>query len=693
MNRYLHVMLVAIASLTIAWGEAANLVAWQLTPGPKSPAQTVSPPAGNVQKDLSVQDPAKEQDAAPKQAESIIAMHGDLKCWHNVMLSLKGPWAAEDDTSPSPFVDYSMVARFRHESGTPDYFVLGYFAADGNAANSSAEEGNIWRAHLSPDKSGRWTYEVLFRSGPGVAFDFDSGKPLAPYNGLRGDFVVMPSDKKGSDLRARGRLQYVGKRYLKFAESGRSFLKVGVDSPETLLAYQDFDGTSQHNPGKNRQLKTWAPHQRDWLPTDATWKDGQGKGLIGALNYIADSGLNSVSFLTYNAGGDGDNVWPFVSRDQKLVYDCSKLDQWGIVFSHATSRGIHLHMKLQENEIDDERVGDKLTPKPVAESLDGGRLGPERMLYLQQMIARFGHHLALNWNLGEENTQTTDELKAMAAYIREIDPYRHPIVLHTFPDQQNEVYQPLVGDKNALSGVSLQNDYSSVHRLTYKWIEASRASDHAWVVANDEQNPASDGVPCDPGFEGSDGTAFKNGVSYTQADIRKYTLWGNLLAGGAGVEYYFGYRLPQNDLNCEDFRSRARLFQWSRIALEFIREQKIPYTQMTCVDELVGNDKHDNSRYAFAQSGKIYLVYLPGSTSYPARLNLTDVEGAFEVAWFNPREGGALVQGSVVSVEAGKWVELGTPPELETANPNAGVTTSKPTEDDSDWLIVVRRQG
>ena len=32
--------------------------------------------------------------------------------------------------------------------------VPGYFAADGNAANTSATSGNKWRAHLSPDKAG-----------------------------------------------------------------------------------------------------------------------------------------------------------------------------------------------------------------------------------------------------------------------------------------------------------------------------------------------------------------------------------------------------------------------------------------------------------------------------------------------------------------------------------------------------------
>jgi hypothetical protein len=69
------------------------------------------------------------------------------------------------------------------------------------------------------------------------------------------------------------------------------------------------------------------------------------------------------------APSDGDNVWPFVERDDKPHYDGSKLDPWGTVFDHATERGLYLHFKLQENELDDNRPGDRtkrgVVPPPV----------------------------------------------------------------------------------------------------------------------------------------------------------------------------------------------------------------------------------------------------------------------------------------------------------------------------------------
>jgi hypothetical protein len=160
---------------------------------------------------------------------------------------------------------------------------------------------------------------------------------------------------------------------------------------------------------------------------------------------------------------------------------------------------------------------------------------------------------------------------------------------------------------------------------------------------------------------------------YTRHDIRKLTFWGNLMAGGAGVEYYFGYALPENDLLCEDFRSRDKSWDSCRIALDFFRDESIPFAGMTSCDALIGNTKDDNSKFCFAKPGEIYLVYLPngGTTD----LDLSGTTGAFTVKWFNPRTGGKLLNGSVSSVEGSRAVSLGNPP-ADTAE---------------DWLIVIRR--
>ncbi len=602
-----------------------------------------------------------------------MTVSGELKQWHKVTFNLNGPYAHEKDNKPNPFTDYRMMVMLKHAKSGKTHFIPGYFAADGKAANTSAEDGTLWRAHFAPDEIGTYLVRVSFQQGPYAALRPGKAfKPLAPFHGGTGKIEITASDKTGRDLRAHGRLAYTGKRYLQHLGSGEYFLKAGADAPETLLAYKDFDNTVAGN-ARKAPLKSWSSHAQDWRPGDPVWQGSKGKGLIGAVNYLAGKGCNAFSFLTYNAGGDGDNVWPFIHRDDKLHYDCSKLDQWGIVFDHGTRRGMYLHFKMQETENDD-HVRGKRNGK-VPESLDGGELGVQRMLYCRELIARFGHNLALNWNLGEENTQSAAQQKAMIDYISAIDPYGHHIVVHTFPDQQDKVYRGLIGQKSKLTGTSLQNSsLKTTHAQTVKWIKESTAAGKPWVVAFDESGSAQHAQCPDLGYRGFDGRDVDGKMAHTQHEVRKYTLWGTLMAGGAGNEYYFGYKFVENDIKCEDWRSRDQSWDYCRIALNFFRDNKIPFVEMENADALVGNPSHKDTTYCFAKAGEIYLVYLTaGGTS---ALDLSDANGEFDVLWFDPRDGGKLQTGSVKALSGGGKVQLGGPPA------DAG----------RDWLCVIRKR-
>lgn len=601
-----------------------------------------------------------------------IEVTGELMQWHKVTLDLSGPYADEMDNMPNPFTDYRMTVKFLHDDGT-SLSVPGYFAADGNAANTGATSGTVWRAHFAPPLAGRWKYRVYFQDGKGVALDESKARfSLSPFDSVGGEIEIAASDKTGRDLRAHGQLKYVGQRYLQFAGSKKYFLKVGADAPETLLAFADFDNTEARK-AKKAPLKTWSAHVADWKDGDPAWGEGRGKGLIGAINYLSGKGCNAFSFLTYNAGGDGDNVWPFIAREDKMHYDCSKLDQWGIVFEHGTKKGMYLHFKMQETENDDHRTG--LGNKGfVAECLDGGNLGDQRKLYCRELIARFGHNLALNWNLGEENTQSTEQQQAMIDYIAEVDAYGHNIVLHTYPGQQDKVYRPLLGDKSKLTGTSLQNSsLETTHAQTVKWVTESTKAGKPWVVAFDESGSAAHAQCPDLGYQGFDGRDNEGKMVYTQHKVRKETLWGHLMAGGAGNEYYFGYRFAQNDIVCEDWRSRDQSWDYCRIAINFFHENGIPFWKMVNMDELVGNPTHKVDNFCFAKADDIYLVYMPNGGS--AKLDLSGAKGAFRVRWFNPRSGGDLQQGSIGSVIGGIEADLGMPP----------------ADKGEDWLVVVQR--
>ena len=70
-----------------------------------------------------------------------VSIEGELKRWHKTTLTLTGPAASESDNF-NPFLNYRFNVTFTHNGTGTSYTVPGYFAADGNAANSSATGKN-----------------------------------------------------------------------------------------------------------------------------------------------------------------------------------------------------------------------------------------------------------------------------------------------------------------------------------------------------------------------------------------------------------------------------------------------------------------------------------------------------------------------------------------------------------------------
>jgi hypothetical protein len=375
---------------------------------------------------------------------------GELKQWHRVTLDFTGPDTSET-AIPNPFFDFRLDVTFVHPATRESRIVPGFFAADGDAAETSAASGNVWRVHFSPPHTGEWQWSASFRTGTDVAIadHRDAGVPWPPLHAQSGAFVIGATDKYPPDFRGRGHLEYVGDRYLRFAGDGTRFLKGGVDSPETMLGYADFDGTFRDTSLTNRPpapnpiinlpalkdgLLRFEPHLQDWRQGNPTWQNGKGKGLIGGLNYLSSQGVNSAYFLTMNVNGDGRNVWPWIDPWIRDRFDCSKLDQWEIVFSHMTALGLMLHIVTQETEND--------------HLLDRGALGRERKLYYRELVARFAHHPAVTWNLGEENVQSVTQQKSCLAWLRHLLPYRQHLVIHNdhwHARNLRETLDPLLG--------------------------------------------------------------------------------------------------------------------------------------------------------------------------------------------------------------------------------------------------------
>ena len=504
---------------------------------------------------------------------------------------------------------------------------------------------------MAPEETGKWDYKVDFRKGNWLAVSEreNAGESAEYMDGAEGSFIITDTDKTGRDNRAKGRLQYDGTRYLKFAETGEVFLKIGPDAPENFLAYEDFDGTFHDDGHKDNLVKTWEVHIQDWNEGDPTWKDGKGKGMIGAINYLASKGLNSFSFVPMTIQGDDHNVFPFVDYYTYDRYDISKLDQWEVVFEHADKLGMFLHFKLMEQE----NQG----------LLDNGAIGAKTKLYYREMMARFGHHLALNWNIGEEfgdwaqNHRTpplcTVQRLAAAEYFHKHDPYQHHRVIHNPP-----MFDDLLVPDNKYTGISLQVgnvDFSPINSRTVRWINESKEIGTQWAVSVDESGGARHGLVPDS-------------VDPEKDNARINGLWGAFLAGAWGKEWYFGYDHPHSDLTCEDYSTRDLFWDQCRYLLEFFENNDIQITETDNYNNLVQEDD-----YCLANPGEIYIVVLRNGSG---TINLENQNGEFSIKWFDPRNGGELQTGTNKTVNGGKTREL----------------NGAPSEPEKDWVVLLRKK-
>lgn len=218
----------------------------------------------------------------------------------------------------------------------------------------------------------------------------------------------------------------------------------------------------------------------------------------------------------------------------------------------------------------------------------------------------------------------------------------------------------MFGEQSQLTGWSLQTwkeDFSCVHGEVLSYLRKSSEAGKPWAVACDEPGDHRHALRPDdsPGRSHIDG--------------RKNGLWGTLMAGGWGNEWYFGYAHPQSDLSLTDFRSRDRWWDTTKHALDFFRNFDIPFWTM----------KNDNGRietkdgYLFFQEGVIHVVYLKnGGTT---RLELGGEGGDYDIKWYNPRIGGRLTDGSVRRISGSGKHGIGLPPH----------------DSSEDWVAVIRR--
>ncbi|SFZ95320.1 protein of unknown function, partial [Flaviramulus basaltis] len=536
---------------------------------------------------------------------------GDLNQYHKTTLTFDALSLSE---VPATYLNYRMNVTFTAPSSAT-YTVPAYFAADGNASETSATSGNKWRCHFNPDETGIWSYSVSFRTGTNIAVSLNptDGTPTS-IDGDTGTFDIEATNKTGVDFRAKGKLQYIGKSTAQF-DNGDYYFEMGSDSPETFLEYADFDATTPRH--------DYSEMASNYLSGDPTWKGGKGTGIIGAVNYLASQEANIQYIIFNNITGDGDRTYPFPNKTDYTTYDVSKLDQWQIVFDHMYNKGIALEMVLGETE-NSNWFEDQ-------EGINRSNFSNSRKLYYRELIARFGY-LNIVYNTGEEanwNTNgdqfTAAQIEEIAVYIQALSPYSDLISAHNGSASNFSIYPELtaLSGTSALTAISIQGNYNDL-KLTHDQVinikNLAIADGTEWVVRFTEPY-----------------------TSVLNPNIETWTeksLWPSITAGSVGIHHIDG---AGGDVSNDNLAQYQPYLERMKYAKNFFEDNNIPFWNMSNDDASISkgyllSDNLENY-IAFLADGGTATLDLPGSNTY-------------SVKWFDPRNGGDLKDGSVTTINS-----------------------------------------
>ena len=435
-----------------------------------------------------------------------------------------------------------------------------------------APDGRNYRVPAFYDGDGRGgldgtVWKVRFSPDAVGVWTFRSMSEVANLNNYQGSFVVDPVETSVESFAKWGRLEYVGAHYLKFRD-GSYWLKGGADEPEAFLG-----------PGV----------MGDW------------NGKKAAADYLSRKGVNSLYIMLQNVHGDGRNVWPWVSKKDSEHFDVSKLADWEDLFSFLQTKGIVLHLVFED---------------------DSGWTGFNRSMYYREMIARFGHHNGLYWNISEEygENYSVDQIKSFAQLIRDLDAYDHPLTVHNL--RPLNAWRPFLGD-DRFDLTSFQTNTNPQNQSTIEWRQKARAAGRKLAVSHDET-----GQFREPDREKS-----------------RHMVWAVYLGGGM-IELFTRNVATKGFPAFEDF--------WNdmRHAREFL--EALPFWEMTPNNQLLVGRR--GPKYCFAKEGEVYVAYL--NRGGRISLNLSGRPGTYKVKWYDVKTGN-FADG--FNVSGGAVVALGRP--------------------------------
>jgi hypothetical protein len=506
---------------------------------------------------------------------------GVFSAWEKIEIDFTGPVFSGSDNDTNPFLIFVDV--YFKSPGGETIVVPAFYNGDGTGNLN----GNKWKVNFSTDKIGTWNFKIV------------SKEPLL--NGIKGLFTVKSSSYCNAlpkfDLpkfSCTGRLEYSGGHYLRFA-NGDYWIKGGINDPENFLgnAFGDW--------GEKKE----------------------------AIDYLSDNGVNSIYVITNNIDGDRNDTWPWLgdtpedAKRNSNWFNISKLNAWDNFFSYAQSKGIVLHLVLND---------------------DSAWNQYNHGLYYREMVARFGYLPAIIWNIGEEANEiySNQQQISLAEALQTLDPFNHPITVHRkanwpfFGDANFDITSIQINDgASDFTFSSLDNLYETVkdHK------EKSVNSDHPVPIMIDE-TPRVTIVTQDMQFK-----------------MRSKVLYPIYLAGGNYEMHFYDIYGQGGKLSIQDMKPMLNDMLHARKFVEML-----PFSEMQpCKDMLV----NDSSNYCMMKSGAIYALYItPNDT---ISIDLTNIQGIFDLAWYNPQSGRITKSGTVFG----------------------GKVNTFSTSDNSDWALIL----
>lgn len=138
------------------------------------------------------------------------------------------------------------------------------------------------------------------------------------------------------------------------------------------------------------------------------------------------------------------------------------------------------------------------------------------------------------------------------------------------------------------------------------------------------------------------------------------------MAGGAGHLVYNGFFVEHSDIDAQDFRPRSNWLDQVANVLKFFKNNDLPFQDMS-----PGSGMTNNGATVLFKKGSHYVVNVYNQAS--TFVSLADDAIAYNIMWYDPKDGGDMVAGTIACISGGGDQDIGGPP----------------TNIDSDWVALL----